>query len=43
MYEYLEKEYVNNISFLLITSNLHLQIGKCAPWGTCTPGWEPLP
>jgi len=19
-----------------------LQIGKCTPGGTCTPGWEPL-
>jgi len=28
--------------FLLITLNEPLQIGKCTPGGTCTPGWEPL-
>jgi len=22
--------------------NVPLQIGKCTPGGTCTPGWEPL-
>jgi len=28
--------------FLLITLNVPLQIGRCTPEGTCTPGWEPL-
>jgi len=27
---------------LLLTLNVPLQIGKCTPGGTCTPGWEPL-
>jgi len=26
----------------LLTSNVPLQIGKCTPGGTCTPGREPL-
>jgi len=43
MYKYFE---INNIqtyvSFLLLTFNVPLQIGKCTPWGTCTPVWEPL-
>jgi len=26
----------------LLTLNVPLQIGKCTPGGTCTPGWEPL-
>jgi len=30
------------ISLLLLTLNVPLQIGKCTPRGTCTPGWEPL-
>jgi len=24
------------------TLNVHLQIGKYTPGGTCTPGWKPL-
>jgi len=27
---------------VLLTSNVPLQIGKCTPRGTCTPGWESL-
>jgi len=27
---------------LLLTLNVPLQIGKCTPRGTCTPGCEPL-
>jgi len=26
----------------LLTLNVPLQVGKCTPGGTCTPGWEPL-
>jgi len=29
-------------SFLLLTLNLPLQIGKWTPRGICTPVWEPL-
>jgi len=43
MHEYLE---INNmqtyIYLLLITLNIPLQVGKCTPGDTGTPGWEPL-
>ena len=29
-------------SLVFLTSSAPLKIGKCAPWCTCTPGWEPL-
>jgi len=29
-------------ALLLITLNVPLQIGKCSPGDTCTPGGEPL-
>jgi len=29
-------------SLALLTSSAPLQIDKCTPWCTCTPGWEPL-
>ena len=43
MYKHLK---INNtqihFSLLLQTLNVPLQIGKCTPEGTCTPGWESL-
>jgi len=43
MYKYLAINDIKiYISLLLLTLNVHLQIGKCNPRGTCTPGWEPL-
>ena len=32
----------HNFSLPLLTSNVHFQIGKSTPWGTCIPGCEPL-
>jgi len=32
----------NNLSLLLLTLNVPLQIGKYTPRGARTPGWEPL-
>jgi len=43
MYKYLEiKDMQMYIYLLLLALNVPLQIGKCTPRGTCTPGWEPL-
>jgi len=43
MYKYLEiKDMQIHIALILLTLNVPLQIGKCTPRGTCTPGWEPL-
>ena len=43
MYQYLEiKDMQIYISLLLLTLNVPLEIDKCTPKGTCTPGWEPL-
>jgi len=36
MYKYVEIKIFKYLSFLLLTLNVPLQIGKC------TPGWEPL-
>jgi len=43
MYKYLEiKDMQTHISLILLTLNVPLQIGKCSPRGTRTPGWESL-
>jgi len=42
MYKYFEINMLLFFSHVLLTSNVPLQIGKCIPGGTCTPGWESL-
>jgi len=43
MYKYLKINYKYiDFSLILLTLNVPLEIGKCTPRGTCTPGWETL-